>query len=773
VATPKIMLLKKTSILILVILISTGKLFSQTACTALGQNPSTAFPVCGTATFFQDSVPICSSNILYVPGCSVFGDTSTLYQNKNPYWYKFTCFQGGTLSFLVTPNDPNEDYDWQLYDVTGHNPDDVYTDTSLIVSGNWSGTFGPTGANDTGLNYIACASLPAELYSTFAFSPTLIQGHNYILLISHFSDTQQGYFLSFGGGTAVITDTLPPHTVNVNWASCDATKIIVKLNKKMKCSSLAANGSDFIINPPLATVTSAVGIGCSSGFDMDSVLLTFNQPLPFGNYNLIVQPGGDANTLLDICDKDVPAGESIPFTILSPRPVPFDSLQNNKCSTDSLIIVLPGLIKCSSVAANGSDFFVTGTYPVSIINASPVNCSTGLTNRVIVRFASAMVLPGNFRIVLRMGNDGNTLLSECDTPSIAGSFIPFNILPKPVANFALPASVCLPDAFANFTNLSTIADGSENLFQYFWNFDDLLSGPNNTSALKDPTHRYSIVRPYNVNLRVTSNSGCAKDTTIIFNNIHPQPKTNFGFNKPAICIGDPITIKDSTNSMDGITMQWNWNLGDGSTRNTQNVVYTYATVKTFTVSLYTMNSHGCYSDTLSRSITVYPYPSVYAGPDRVVLSGGQITLVSQATGTNLQYLWTPATYLNDRYIPNPKCIAPQNDITYILTVTGTGGCTASDDVFVKVLKMPRIPNTFTPNNDGINDLWVIQYLEDYPNNHLQVFTRTGQLVFESNGYYKAWNGTYKGRPLPYDTYYYILEPGSGREPVTGFVTIIK
>ena len=92
---------------------------------------------------------------------------------------------------------------------------------------------------------------------------------------------------------------------------------------------------------------------------------------------------------------------------------------------------------------------------------------------------------------------------------------------------------------------------------------------------------------------------------------------------------------------------------------------------------------------------------------------------------------------------------------------------------IGVVKMPAIPNTFTPNNDGINDLWVIQYLEDYPNNHLQVFTRAGQLVFESRGYYKAWNGTYKGKPLPHDTYYYRLEPGSGREPVTGYVTIIK
>jgi len=89
------------------------------------------------------------------------------------------------------------------------------------------------------------------------------------------------------------------------------------------------------------------------------------------------------------------------------------------------------------------------------------------------------------------------------------------------------------------------------------------------------------------------------------------------------------------------------------------------------------------------------------------------------------------------------------------------------------LKAPLIPNTFTPNNDGVHDFWEIKYLFQYPDNHVQVFTRTGQLVFESHGYGKPWDGTKGGKPLPFDTYYYIIEPGSGRTPITGFVTIIK
>lgn len=766
------MLLKKLSIFVMILLLVPGKFYAQ-VCTTLGQNPSTAFPVCGTSVFHQDSVPFCRSADLYAPGCSIYGDVSTYYSNKNPFWYKFTCFESGTLSFIITPNGPFEDYDWQLYDVTGHNPDDVYTDTSIIVTGNWAGTYDSTGASDLGVNFIQCSSQPPDMAPTFALSPNLVKGHNYLLMVSHYYDTHQGYSLSFGGGTAVITDTLPPHMFAASRATCDGSKILLKLNKKMRCSSLAANGSDFTINPPAATITSAVGFGCSNSFDMDSVLITFSTPLPLGNYNLVAKNGSDTNTVLDLCYNPIPAGEIIPFTVLSPLPVPFDSLTSNKCSTDSVILVFRDLIKCSSVAANGSDFFVTGTYPVTITNAVPLSCIAGLTRQVVVHFNAALFQPGNFQIILRAGSDGNTLLSECDTPAVAGSVIPFKILPKPVASFAFPDTVCLPSGKVIFTNSSVISDGSENGFRYLWNFDDPLSGPGNISQQKNPSHTYSNTGPFNVKLLVTSNGGCTKDTTLLVNTIHPQPLINFGASKTNVCLADAVYLTDSTNSLDGVTVQWNWDLGDSKLRNTRNVLYIYTAAQTYNVSLYTVNSFGCRSETLNKLITVHPYPTVNAGPDRKVLEGGNLTIDAFASGTGLLYLWSPPQYLDNKTIIKPKCIEPKFDILYTLTVTGTGGCTVTDDMYIDVLKIPRIPNTFSPNNDHINDLWEIQYLDEYSANHLRVFTRAGQLVFESRGSYKAWDGTYKGKALPMDTYYYIIEPGSGRDPVTGYVTIVR
>ena len=307
-----------------------------------------------------------------------------------------------------------------------------------------------------------------------------------------------------------------------------------------------------------------------------------------------------------------------------------------------------------------------------------------------------------------------------------------------------------------------------------WNFGDPPSGPANSSVAKNPPHTYITTGPFNVNLQVTSNAGCVHDTTIVLNTVHPEPRADFKTDKPGICIGEAVTFTDLSNGLDGIVNQWNWRYGDGSSATGSPVVtHTYADTLTYNVSLYIVNSNGCYSDTMTKAFIVYPYPVVNAGPDRYVLEQGSIIIQATATGNDLLYLWTPNIYLNNNRIIMPRASKLLDDVTYTLSVTARGGCVAQDQVFVKLLRAPKIPNTFTPNNDGINDVWKIEYLDTYPDNRVQVFTRTGQLVFESRGYNKPWDGTLKGKTLPFDTYYYIIEPNNGREPITGYVTILK
>jgi hypothetical protein len=135
-------------------------------CNAPGQKPSTAFPVCGTKVFNQSEVPICRTANLAVPGCS-----GADYGDRNPYWYKFTCYEEGTLGFLIIPKDLGDDYDWQLYELTGHDPNDVFTDASLVVTANWAGTYGKTGASANGVSFRQCASDPAANLISFSTMP--------------------------------------------------------------------------------------------------------------------------------------------------------------------------------------------------------------------------------------------------------------------------------------------------------------------------------------------------------------------------------------------------------------------------------------------------------------------------------------------------------------------------------------------------------------------------------------------------------------------------
>jgi gliding motility-associated-like protein len=184
-------------------------------------------------------------------------------------------------------------------------------------------------------------------------------------------------------------------------------------------------------------------------------------------------------------------------------------------------------------------------------------------------------------------------------------------------------------------------------------------------------------------------------------------------------------------------------------------------------------ANGCvhYSE---QTIEVWPKPDVNAGPDLTVLEDGirKITDVT-VTGTGLQFLWTPATYLDSDTIQLPTIIGPKDDVTYVLTVTNSFGCKATDDLFMKVLKAPRPPNTFTPNGDGINDFWEIKFMNDYPGAVIEVYNTAGSLVYRSVGYSTPWDGKWKGQPLPAGTYYYVLDPKNGRKRISGYVTILR
>jgi gliding motility-associated-like protein len=147
------------------------------------------------------------------------------------------------------------------------------------------------------------------------------------------------------------------------------------------------------------------------------------------------------------------------------------------------------------------------------------------------------------------------------------------------------------------------------------------------------------------------------------------------------------------------------------------------------------------------------------------LAGGSITWYSDATLSN--------------QIGTGNSITPSSNIgnTSYYAVQTINGCESSPslvNILVNVCNL-IIPTAFTPDEDGVNDTWEIENLNEfYPNCNVKIYNRWGNLVFESNGYKDEWKGDFKGENLPVASYYYIIDFNDGKtEIANGTVSIIK
>jgi len=180
-------------------------------------------------------------------------------------------------------------------------------------------------------------------------------------------------------------------------------------------------------------------------------------------------------------------------------------------------------------------------------------------------------------------------------------------------------------------------------------------------------------------------------------------------------------------------------------------------------------------DSAVMTVTVNPLPTISTGGVQTSFVGGTVTLGGSPTsGAGSTYLWRPSAGMNDSALANPV-VSPTVTTVYTVTVTSPFGCVSVDTVTINVLPQFIPLGGFSPNGDGINDVWALNGIANFPDALVEIFNRWGERIFHSIGYTTPWGGTYNKEPLPVGTYYYIITLNDPRfpKPFTGPVTIMR
>ncbi|MFL5764854.1 MAG: PKD domain-containing protein [Bacteroidia bacterium] len=346
----------------------------------------------------------------------------------------------------------------------------------------------------------------------------------------------------------------------------------------------------------------------------------------------------------------------------------------------------------------------------------------GDTTSVIYNPTHTFPTPGTYTVTLILNN------SACKIADTATTII--NVYPGVIANFGLANAPC--------SNTITLTDSSAvTPTAWQWNFGD-----GGTSTLQNPSHTYPTNGNYDVTLIATTSNGCADTAIVNFDNSGGVTVGPGGI----VCPGGSVPLTASG----GFAYSWSPapSLNNSSIANP---TASPAVTTTYTVNVSTVNSLG---DTciiaLTTTVTVISPGALTltATADQDSIFEGSSTVIHAITDTTLTILWNPANTLSNASSYNPTA-SPSATTTYTVTIIDSTGCprTATITIYVKSTKCNPadvfVPNAFTPNNDGENDILYVRG-NMISNLYFAVYNRWGQLVFETTDQHVGWDGTYNG-----------------------------
>lgn len=268
---------------------------------------------------------------------------------------------------------------------------------------------------------------------------------------------------------------------------------------------------------------------------------------------------------------------------------------------------------------------------------------------------------------------------------------------------------------------------------YDWSPPTNLSDPSNdTTAFTG-----SSTASYSFTMSIAGYPQCSKISNTIIVELQDTSALPYITGDTSLCLGETTTLTIT----DALTQLW----PDGSTGDALTITPTHDTL------IMVEASNACQTYLYPTTVFVHPIPTLTTINDTTIPIDSSIDLyTSSSDGT---FIWFPTTWLDCSTCENPNA-TPSSDVSYVVEITDIHGCKNYDTVNISVEYLPLfIPNGFSPNGDGSNDLFFVRGT-GIEKIDLQIYNRWGQMVFSTNDQSLGWDGAYKGKLLNTDVFVY-------------------
>lgn len=702
-----------------------------------------------------------------VPGGPPSGNNEDSLR-ENSHWLKLKIAESGFLAFDLIPLNNVDFYQILVFKANG-TCEQLYTYSLVRFASNkndlhYAPTYTHTGIKLDSSESTDNKAAPLFVNAGEEYYIRVLAASKYVYinpLLTIASPSKAGYILDLSKKTCKFEIGPPPLVAEILGDGCGNSDYIdLLLNRNVDCSSIEINGSDFSISPA-GTITGALGVGCSFGEGMtNKIKLFYDGSIAPGFYSINVQEGTDGNTLLDICYQESPSPQSLTFEV-------------QKLKDTVSIYICTGALPHNW---NGISMTDTGSMLASFKTENGRGCdSTTYLNLYtvdsFVHFETMYVCEEILPIVWYDGQStfeyGDRVLRKvfvaqggCD------SIIYLNLYPQDINRVDSHVVAC--EKF----------EINEEVFESSGFYIDTLYSDNGciTSIINYDIDVYSPILVETIHV---DTGACGH-----------------------MYIGDRLMYKDSVFvdtlttwfGCDSVYIQYNVDI----TPNIEPEVHRYFvqvcdsfTINELMVSSDTMltfmykNQYNCDSvvtvyyvtiDTLDLDVVSFPQKPV---------KGEVIKLHVASTQPNVKvHYWSPTELFPEQTVTE-QTLRIYEPLTVVVSAEDHRGCKAIDTLIISeidsLIKFEAIPNAFSPNGDGLNDIFKIEL----PNERgreivaMHIYDRWGKVVFSDYGNnHFQWNGQYGNtdQAAPNGVYYFQMHIRyiDGEEKiVTGDITLLR